>query len=27
VEVVGPLLEQEGLPVHRQFWPNASPEV
>src|ERR1700733_9070421 len=27
VEVVGPLLEEEGLPVHRQFWPNASLDV
>ena len=27
VEVVGPLLEQEGLAAHRQFWPNASPDV
>lgn len=27
IEVVGPLLEEEGLPVHRQFWPNASLDV
>jgi hypothetical protein len=27
VEVVGPLLEEEGLPVHRRFWPNANPDV
>jgi tRNA(Arg) A34 adenosine deaminase TadA len=24
IEVVGPLLEEEGLPVHQRFWPNAS---
>jgi tRNA(Arg) A34 adenosine deaminase TadA len=23
VEVIGPLIEEEGLPVHRAFWPNA----
>jgi tRNA(Arg) A34 adenosine deaminase TadA len=27
VEVVGPLLEEEGLPVHRRFWPNAADDV
>jgi tRNA(Arg) A34 adenosine deaminase TadA len=27
VEVVGPLLEDEGLPVHRAFWPNAPGDV
>jgi tRNA(Arg) A34 adenosine deaminase TadA len=27
VDVAGPLLEEEGLRVHRQFWPNASPDV
>ena len=27
VEVVGPLLEEEGLPVHRKFWPNAQADV
>ena len=27
VDVVGPLLEEEGLPVHRQFWPSASLDV
>ena len=24
IEVVGPLLEEEGLPVHQRFWPSAS---
>lgn len=24
IDVVGPLLEEEGLAVHRRFWPNAS---
>jgi hypothetical protein len=23
IEVRGPLLEEEGLPVHRRFWPTA----
>jgi tRNA(adenine34) deaminase len=27
VEVVGPLIEHEGLPVHRRFWPNAPADV
>jgi tRNA(adenine34) deaminase len=27
VEVLGPLLEDEGIKVHRLFWPNARPEV
>jgi tRNA(Arg) A34 adenosine deaminase TadA len=27
VEVMGPLIEDEGLPVHRRFWPNASADV
>jgi tRNA(Arg) A34 adenosine deaminase TadA len=27
VEVLGPLLEEEGLPVHRAFWPNARGDV
>lgn len=27
IEVVGPLLEDEGLPVHRQFWANARDDV
>ncbi len=27
VEVVGPLIEDEGLPVHRGFWPNAPGDV
>jgi tRNA(Arg) A34 adenosine deaminase TadA len=26
VTVIGPLLEDEGLPVHRRFWPNAPPD-
>jgi hypothetical protein len=24
---MGPLIEDEGLPVHRRFWPNASADV
>ncbi len=27
VEVIGPLLEEEGLPAHRVFWPTAAPDV
>lgn len=27
VEVVGPLIEEEGLAVHRRFWPNAREDV
>jgi len=27
VEVIGPLLEEEGLLVHQRFWPNAGAEV
>src|ERR1700704_3166342 len=27
VEVVGPLIEHEGLPIHRLFWPNARADV
>ena len=27
VEVVGPLLEEEGLSVHRRFWPNAPADI
>jgi tRNA(Arg) A34 adenosine deaminase TadA len=27
VEVIGPLIEEEGLPIHRQFWPNASADI
>jgi tRNA(adenine34) deaminase len=27
IEAVGPLLEEEGLPVHQRFWPNASGDV
>jgi hypothetical protein len=25
--VIGPLLEDEGLAVHRRFWPGASDDV
>jgi tRNA(Arg) A34 adenosine deaminase TadA len=27
IEVIGPLLEEEGLPAHRSFWPNARDDV
>jgi tRNA(Arg) A34 adenosine deaminase TadA len=27
IEVIGPLLEDEGLAVHRRFWPGASDDV
>jgi tRNA(Arg) A34 adenosine deaminase TadA len=27
IEVVGPMLEQEGLPAHRRFWPHAGHEA
>ncbi len=27
IEVVGPILEEEGLKIHKQFWPNASADV
>jgi tRNA(Arg) A34 adenosine deaminase TadA len=27
VEAIGPLLEEEGLAVHRRFWPNAEADV
>ncbi len=27
IEVAGPLLEEEGLSVHRRFWPNARGDV
>jgi ribonuclease HI len=27
IEVTGPLLEEEGLAVHRRFWPNAREDV
>jgi hypothetical protein len=27
MEVIGPLLEDEGLAVHRRFWPNADNDV
>jgi tRNA(Arg) A34 adenosine deaminase TadA len=27
IVTVGPLLEEEGLPVHRRFWPNAGDDV
>jgi len=27
IEVIGPLLEDEGLAVHRRFWPSASDDV
>jgi tRNA(Arg) A34 adenosine deaminase TadA len=27
VDVIGPLIEHEGLPVHRLFWPNARADV
>jgi ribonuclease HI len=27
IEVTGPLLEEEGLEVHRRFWPNAREDV
>jgi hypothetical protein len=27
MEVLGPLLEEEGIRVHRLFWPNARPDV
>jgi len=27
IEVVGPLLETEGLAVHQRFWPNAGEDV
>jgi tRNA(Arg) A34 adenosine deaminase TadA len=27
VQVIGPLLEDEGLPTHRKFWPNARFDV
>jgi tRNA(Arg) A34 adenosine deaminase TadA len=27
IETVGPLLEEEGLPVHRRFWPSAGADV
>jgi tRNA(Arg) A34 adenosine deaminase TadA len=27
IEVIGPVLEEEGLTVHRHFWPNARDDV
>jgi hypothetical protein len=27
IEVLGPLLEEEGVKVHQRFWPNARPDV
>ncbi|HEX4411147.1 MAG TPA: nucleoside deaminase [Xanthobacteraceae bacterium] len=27
IEVVGPLLEKEGLPLHEKFWPSAGDDV
>lgn len=27
VEVIGPLIEHEGLPVHQLFWPHASADM
>lgn len=27
IEAIGPLLEDEGLAVHRRYWPNASGDV
>jgi tRNA(Arg) A34 adenosine deaminase TadA len=27
IEVVGPMLEEEGLNAHRRFWPNAAGDV
>jgi len=27
IEVIGPLLEEEGLAVHRRFWPHARDDV
>jgi len=27
IEVIGPLLEEEGLAVHRRFWPHAKNDV
>ncbi len=27
IEVIGPLLEEEGLPVHQRFWSSASNDV
>jgi hypothetical protein len=27
VEVIGPLIEDEGLPIHRRFWGDAHEEV
>jgi tRNA(Arg) A34 adenosine deaminase TadA len=27
IEVIGPLIEDEGLAVHRRYWPNAHPDA